>query len=176
MVIDIECDRTCSVCSTNSTKGFTLVEVVLVLIVTSIIALPMGSVLNSASYNFWFKHRSHQYTANLDMVLERMAYYLGIVLSGRDLTVIRPQAIKMRTLTGEIVGFELDGNRKEKTNKKFMETALRKANSLNLTYRDENVEITEAPEKIRMVEIELGVSGDELGIIRRRVVNLWSSK
>lgn len=166
-------------CAAKKWGGFTLVEVVIVMVITSIIVLPIGGLLNSVSRNLWSKHRNYQVAMDVDLIMERIAFCFEQTQDPTDLIELNEHEAIIRGTDGILVGFAADGQGSLNMSVEgvFRETLLRRVKQFNLRYYDGDGNEAVDPQKIKMVKIELqvdlGKGANRAVIARQRLINLW---
>ena len=139
-------------------KGFTFIELILVVILLGIISVVIGRILLEGYRTFLTSQSILETDWQGWMALERMVNDIHTIRSAADLSTIQPNQLIFVNMNGNTIQYQLSGSSLMR-NSFVLASGIQ---SLNFSYLDANGATTATPSAVRYISLSLSVAHDPL--------------
>src|SRR5689334_5144417 len=139
-------------------KGFTLIELIMVILIVSIISVVVGKTLYHSFQTFLTIQNITEADWTGYASLDRIANDIHRIRSAGDITTISSNNLVFTDISGTSVQFQLSGNSILRNS----QTLVSGVSSLSFTYRDKNGSVTATPSSVRYITISVTAQQDNI--------------
>ena len=139
-------------------KGFTFIELILVVILLGIISVVIGRILLEGYRTFLTSQSILETDWQGWMALERMVNDIHTIRSAADLSTIQTNQLTFVNTNGNTIQYQLSGSSLMRNNF-ILASGIQ---SLNFSYLDANGTTTAIPSAVRYISLSLRVAHDQL--------------
>ena len=139
-------------------KGFTFIELILVVILLGIISVVIGRILLEGYRTFLTSQSILETDWQGWMALERMVNDIHTIRSAADLSTIQTNQLTFVNTNGNTIQYQLSGSSLMR-NSFILASGIQ---SLNFSYLDANGTTTAIPSAVRYISLSLRVAHDQL--------------
>ena len=156
----------------TSQLGFTLIELIIVIVLLGILVAGSGNLLSQGFKSFFVGKDIINANWQASVALERMIRDLHAVRSPSDITTATATTLQIVDLDGNTITYQVTGNQLQR-NSQFIANGIQ---SINFNYYDKNGITTALRDSIRYVAITLNINYNNLTFPVKTAVYLWVLK
>ena len=138
--------------------GFTLIELIIVIILVGVLAAASGIIINQGFNSFLYSENMTQYDWQAQLALERMVNDFRNIPSTANITTIASNQFVFVDTSGNTVTYALSGTDLTRSGQELISGAA----SFNLNYYDSSGNSTNTISAIRYIQMSVGVTENSI--------------